>query len=54
MKKYLVVACKDVCIDGKWFIKTSNFEVDAENETVAEWKIRSDGYSPLTVREIYE
>jgi hypothetical protein len=50
--KYLVKACKDININGEWFMKTIEVEVEAEDETDAEWKIREDGFSPIITRKI--
>lgn len=50
--KYLIKACKDVNINGEWFMKTIEIEVEAESETDAEWNVRGNGFFPIVTLKI--
>lgn len=49
VKKYYVSAYKEVEVNGKWYIKSTNFVIEAEDRTAAEWKVREKGYFPFSV-----
>ena len=47
--KYYVSAFKEVEDNGKWYIKSTNFVIEAADRTEAEWKVREKGYFPFSV-----
>ena len=49
-RKYYVTGCKEYEANGKWYIKTTSFVIEAEDRTEAEWKVREKGYTPLSVQ----
>lgn len=49
-RKYYVTACKEIEVNGNWYIKNTSFVVEAKDRTEAEWKAREKGYTPLSVQ----